>query len=583
MFVIWFLKPGTAFDIEFCRSAKVKKMVGAGWILSFCFLLVVNGVTVHASEELQPYRTSFHFQPLKNWINDPNGPMYFNGVYHLFYQYNPYGPLWGNISWGHSISYDLVNWFLLEPALSPKEPYDVKGCLSGSTTILDGLKPIILYTGQEVNDSQVQNLAFPKNFSDPLLKDWIKWSGNPILTPDNDIYPEQFRDPSTAWMGPDGKWRIVIGSEINGHGAALLYYSTNGISWTRSDKPLHFSSNISMWECPDFYPVSNLSKDGIDTSFQGNSTMHVLKASFNSSDYYVIGRYDPKVDQFHVVTNDFSVSNTQLRYDYGKFYASKTFYDDAKKRRVLWGWVAEVDDALDAIKRGWSGLQSFPRSIWFSATRKQLVQWPVDEIKKLRAKHVNMENRELMGGSLLEVPDIRGSQADIEVLFSLSNLSDAEMINSDIVDPQLLCEQKNVSQIGSFGPFGVLVLVSNNLDEQTAVFFRVFKGPNMFHVLMCSDQTRSSIAQTMGGNSMYGALLDLDPLHEKISLRSLIDHSIVESFGGHGLACITARVYPKLAIHEHAKLYVFNNGTKSVTLSSLNAWNMNKAQIVPMD
>ncbi|KAK1417902.1 hypothetical protein QVD17_27037 [Tagetes erecta] len=555
-----------------------------GCVVSFFLFLVVNGDgSVHASQHhLQPYRTGFHFQPLKNWINDPNGPMYFNGVYHLFYQYNPYGPLWGNISWGHSISHDLVNWFILEPALSPKETYDIEGCLSGSTTILDGPKPIILYTGQDSDKNQLQNLAFPKNLSDPLLKDWIKWDGNPILTAVNDINSSQFRDPSTAWMGPDGKWRMVIGSEINGHGTALLYYSSNGFNWTRSDKPLHFSSETGMWECPDFYPVSSVGKNGIDVSFQGNNTVHVLKASYNGHEYYVIGSYDPQTDQFLAVTQDFRVSNMQLRYDYGRFYASKSFYDSAKQRRVLWGWVDEGDSELDAIKKGWSGLQSFPRSVWLSDTHKQLVQWPVEEIEKLRAKQVNMKNIELKGEtSPLKVPGLRASQADIEVFFSVTNLSDAEQIDSDVFDPQLLCEQKNASSSGSFGPFGILVLASKNLTEYTAVFFRVFKGPNKFHVLMCSDQSRSSVAEKVD-KSIYGTFLDLDPLHEKISLRSLIDHSIVESFGGEGLACITARVYPKIAINKHAKLYVFNNGTKNVTLSSLNAWNMNKTRIVPI-
>lgn len=283
--------------------------------------------------------------------------MYFNRVYHLFYQYNPYGPLWGNITWGHSISHDLVNWFILKPALTPKESYDIQGCLSGSTTILNGSKPIILYTGQDVNGSQVQNLAFPKNLSDPHLKEWIKWSGNPFLTPVNDIGPTLFRDPSTAWLGPDGKWRMVIGSEINTHGTALLYYSTDGINWTRSQKPLHFSSETGMWECPDFYPVSSVGKNGLETSFLGNNTMHVMKASFNNHEYYVIGTYDPKVDQFVAVSNDFRVSNAQFQYDYGRFYASKSFYDSAKQRRVLWGWVNEGDSESDAIKKGWSGLQ----------------------------------------------------------------------------------------------------------------------------------------------------------------------------------------------------------------------------------
>ncbi|KAI3692550.1 hypothetical protein L6452_32367 [Arctium lappa] len=556
----------------------LREMVGF-WVVCVCLVLIVNGVK-DASEEddqLQPYRTAFHFQPLKNWMN---GPMYFNGVYHLFYQYNPYGPLWGNISWGHSISYDLINWFLLQPVLEPNQPnYDINGCLSGSITILNGSKPIILYTGQDLNKSQVQNIAFPTNLSDPFLRNWIKWSGNPFLTPGNDIKPTQFRDPSTAWMGVDGKWRIVIGSEIDGHGTALLYSSTDGINWTRSEKPLHFSSKTGMWECPDFYPVGNGGKRGFDTSEQGNNTMYVLKASYNNREYYVIGNYDEKTDRFGVVGNDFMVSNTEFQYDYGRFYASKSFYDNAKQRRVIWGWVNEGDSESDAVKKGWSGLQSFPRSVWLSDTGKQLVQWPVDEIEKLRTKQVNITNRELKGGTL-EITRITASQADVEVSFSLSNLNKAELIDSETVDPQLLCAQKNASVSGIFGPFGLLVLASNNFTEQTAVFFRVFKGPNKFLVLMCSDQSRSSIAEEVD-KSIYGAFLDLDP-HHKISLRTLIDHSIVESFGGEGVACMTARVYPKLATNKEAKLYVFNNGTETISISTLNAWSMNKAQIVPM-
>ena len=85
--------------------------------------------------------------------------------------------------------------------------------------------------------------------------------------------------------------------------------------------------------------------------------MHVLKASFNSHEYYVLGMYDTKMDQFVAVGNDFKVSNTQFQYDYGRFYASKSFYDTAKQRRVLWGWVNEGDSESDARIKGWSGLQ----------------------------------------------------------------------------------------------------------------------------------------------------------------------------------------------------------------------------------
>lgn len=225
----------------------------------------------------QPYRTAYHFQPPKNWMNDPNGPMYYKGIYHLFYQYNPYSAVWGNISWGHSISYNLVDWIHIEHAINPTEPYDIHGCWSGSATILPGGNPVILYTGSDSRNRQVQNIAVPKNLSDPYLREWIKSDHNPLMTPMNGIDPQFFRDPTTAWAGPDNIWRVVVGSQINGHGTALLYQSRDFVKWTISHRPLHLSNKTGMWECPDFYPVSVDGTNGLDTSVQGTSARHVLK------------------------------------------------------------------------------------------------------------------------------------------------------------------------------------------------------------------------------------------------------------------------------------------------------------------
>ncbi|KVF36770.1 Concanavalin A-like lectin/glucanase superfamily [Cynara cardunculus var. scolymus] len=494
------------------------------WLFSLCYLLVSDGVEVAALKNHepipnvpQPYRTAYHFQPSKNWMN---GPMYYNGVYHLFYQYNPYGPLWGNISWGHSISYDLINWVHLDVALIPNEPYDINGCWSGSATILLSGEPAILYTGSDTNKHQLQNLAFPKNLSDPLLSEWIKSTQNPLMSPPEGIDPSSFRDPSTAWIGTDGEWRVVIGSEIDHHGLAIIYKSKDFSHWTKTANPLHFSNKTIMWECPDFYPVSLNGKDGLDTSVQGKNVRHVLKASFNSRDHYVVGNYDPKTDQYEVDT-DFMDGRARLQYDYGRFYASKSFYDGANKRRILWSWIDEGDSESDDIKKGWSGLQSIPRSILLSENGDRLVQWPVKELEKLRTQKVQFENKELEGGSVFEISGITASQADVEITFSLSNLNEAELLNTEVVDPQILCTRKNASVNGSFGPFGLLVLASKDLIEYTAVFFRVFRGGNDFRVLMCVDQSRSSLRSDVD-KTIYGAFIDLNPRHAKISLRSLV-------------------------------------------------------------
>lgn len=528
----------------------------------------------------QPYRTGYHFQPPRNWMNDPNGPIYHNGVYHLFYQYNPYGAVWGNIVWAHSVSYDLINWVNLEDAIYPTGPFDVNGCWSGSATLLPGGKPAIFYTGSDVKNRQVQNLAMPKNTSDPLLREWVKSTHNPLITPPYGTDPNFFRDPTTAWQGEDKAWRLLVGSQIKGRGTAILYKSKDFVSWSMIGSLFNSLAETDMWECPDFYPVGINSMNAVETSEQGEWTKHVLKASFNSHDYYILGNYDMKTDRFSV-ENDFTVSSSGLRYDYGKFYASKTFYDSAKERRILWGWINESDSKSSDIKKGWSGLQSIPRNVLLSKSGKQLVQWPIKETEKLRAKEVTALSKDLKGGSAVEVLGITAAQADIEVSFETTDLAKAETIDHNSVDPQLLCSSKTASVRGKLGPFGLLALASEDLKEQTAIYFHVLKKNGKFVVLMCSDQSRSSL---MGGldKTTYGGFVDIDPRHEKISLRSLIDHSIVESFSGKGKTCITARVYPSLAIGNKAHLYVFNNGTVGVKISRLSAWSMKNARIAPI-
>ncbi|CAI9093707.1 OLC1v1025182C1 [Oldenlandia corymbosa var. corymbosa] len=530
---------------------------------------------------LQPHRTAYHFQPPKFWMNDPNGPMYYNGVYHLFYQYNPRESVWGDgkLSWGHSISYNLVDWVHLENAINPTDPFDINGCWSGSATILPDGTPAILYTGCDPEKRQVQNLAVAKNASDPYLREWIKSDHNPLLAPVDDIKGDYFRDPTTAWQGPDGKWRLIVGSEICGHGTALLYHSEDFVSWTKSHRPLHFSKRTKMWECPDFYPVSVNGTNGLDTSVIDRSSKHVLKASFNDHDYYVIGAYEPETDAFSVDT-DFMDDNVQLRYDYGVFYASKTFYDNAKRRRILWGWVTEADGESDDTKKGWSGLQSFPRSILLDESGKQLTQWPIREIESLRTEEVNIQNKEIEGGAEFEITGITASQADVEVSFHIPNLDDAELLLREWRDPEALCRIKNASAGGKIGPFGLMVLASDNLAEHADIFFRIYKGNDKHVVLMCSDQSRSSLREEVE-KTTYGAFIDVDP-SQNLSLRSLIDHSIIESFGGRGKTCITARAYPKVAVGNAARLYAFNYGTESIVISSLSAWSMKPAQLSPL-
>ncbi|RZB97708.1 Beta-fructofuranosidase, cell wall isozyme [Glycine soja] len=391
--------------------------------------------------------------------------MRYGGLYHVFYQYNPRGATWGNIVWAHSVSKDLVNWTPLDPALFPSQPSDINGCWSGSATLLPGNKPAILYTGIDSRNRQVQNLAQPKNLSDPFLREWVKSPKNPLMEPTsaNNIDSSSFRDPTTAWLGKDGQWRVLVGSLRETSGTALLYKSKDFVDWVQAEQPLHSTLGSGMWECPDFFPV--------------------------------------------------------LNYDYGKYYASKTFFDDGKKRRILLAWVSESSSSADDKKKGWSGIYTIPRTIWLHKSGKQLVQWPVVEIEKLRAYPVNLPPQVLKGGQLLHINGVTATQRDC----------------------------KSTHQFPS-----------EYSDTNTNIWSSLNKDNDL---------------------ATYGTFVDVDPLHEKLSLRTLIDHSVVESFGGEGRACITARVYPTLAINDKAQIYAFNNGTVDVKITKLNAWSMKKAQI----
>ncbi|XP_024186926.1 beta-fructofuranosidase, insoluble isoenzyme 3 isoform X1 [Rosa chinensis] len=565
-------------------------------LLACCCVFVIHNINgVEASHKVYPefqslravkikqvHRTGFHFQPPSHWINDPNAPMYFGGLYHFFYQYNPKGAVWGNIVWAHSVSKDLINWQALEPAIYPSKPFDINGCWSGSATLLPGNKPIILYTGLDPEKRQVQNYALPANVSDPYLRKWVKPDNNPLVVPDASMNASQFRDPTTAWWS-NGHWKMLVGGKRKHRGMAHLYRSKDFVYWVKAQHPLHSAPKTGMWECPDFYPVSLKGKVGLETSKDGGNVKHVLKVSLDETryDYYTVGKYFPKQDRY-VPDKELVDGWAGLRYDYGNFYASKTFFDPAKNRRILWGWANESDTPNNDVEKGWAGVQAIPRTVWLSPDGKQLLQWPVEELETLRGQKVQMKNQNLKVGDHVEVKGIHAAQADVEVIFSFKSLHKAEKFDPkwSNLDAQAICGLTGSKIGGGIGPFGLLTLASQNLEEFTPVFFRVFKTQGNKHkVLLCSDARSSSLQDNLYKPSFAG-FVDVDLSGKKLSLRSLIDHSVVESFGAGGKTCITSRVYPTLAVDNKAHLYVFNNGTEAVTIESLDAWTMNAPKLM---
>lgn len=344
--------------------------------------------------------------PEENWLNDPNGPFYDAkfGLYHLFWQYNPWGAVWGNMSWGHAVSKDLVNWAHLPPAMYNDQPYDVDGVYTGSVTVVNGV-PTAAYTCVGPN-GQRQCLAWPSNLSDPYYTNWTKDPSNPVIP---DLPPScngDFRDDTTAWFDPiTQQWLMGVGSNLGNNASIILYQSSDFRSWSISNV-LWSNPGAGMWECPDFFPLDG---DGLG--------YYAAKHSSGGQDWYAIGTYDPVQRTF-----DPAVATDHL-YDGGQFYASKTFRDPIGERQVLWGWISEQDSA--GPSRGWQGMQSLPRQISYDSDLQLLDIAPLPELTALRTSIIgSLSNTVIQSYTPIPGCAAAGNQIEVDAYFLMPGGSD---------------------------------------------------------------------------------------------------------------------------------------------------------------
>uniref|UniRef100_A0ACD5XX75 Uncharacterized protein n=1 Tax=Avena sativa TaxID=4498 RepID=A0ACD5XX75_AVESA len=539
-----------------------------------------DGAFPWSNAMLQWQRTGFHFQPEKHYMNDPNGPVYYGGWYHLFYQHNPKGDAWGNIVWAHAVSKDMVHWRHLPLAMVPDHWYDSRGVLTGSITVLPDGRVILLYTGNTDTLEQVQCLATPADPSDPLLRSWIKHPANPILRAPLGIGLKDFRDPLTAWFDhSDDTWRTVIGSkDDDGHAGIVLSYKTKDfVNYELMPGNMHRGPDgTGMYECIDLYPVGGNSSEmlGGDSSPE---VLFVLKESSDDErhDYYALGHFDAVANTWTPIDPEADLG-VGLRYDWGKYYASKSFYDQAKNRRVVWGYVGETDSEQADHSKGWANLMSIPRTVELDKkTRTNLIQWPVEELDTLRQNATDLAGITVDAGSVVRLPLHQGAQLDIVASFRLRSSDIDALIEGDI---SYNCSSSGgAATRGALGPFGLLVL-ANGRTEQTAVYFYVSKNlDGSLRTHFCHDESRSTEARDVVNRVIGSTVPVLDG--ETFSVRVLVDHSIVQSFVMGGRLTATSRAYPTEAIYAAAGVYLFNNATSAtITAEGLVVYDMASAK-----
>jgi beta-fructofuranosidase len=368
-------------------------------------LAVAGAATDALAERLagDPLRPQYHLLPAANWMNDPNGPIYFNGKYHMFYQYNPKGAVWGDMHWGHAVSPDMIHWRHMPVALAPTPGGpDSEGCFSGTAIVQDG-RVAFLYTGVRTVPKEQATLddgvnAFRESqclaiANDASLSSFTKVSQPVIAAPPAGMKVTGFRDPS-PWRVGDAYF-MVVGSGVKGQGGAVLLYGSKDL---RNWEFLHVvaGGNASgkdasnpvdsgdMWECPDLFALGG---------------KHVLIYSTTGKARWQVGELDAKEMIFHPERSG--------TLDMGSFYAPKTQLDRTG-RRILWGWIPETRPVKEYNAAGWSGMMSLPRVLTLAGDGRLRVD-VAPEFEQLRKgkqaltlTQNEMQNQRQIGGLRLK-------------------------------------------------------------------------------------------------------------------------------------------------------------------------------------
>lgn len=329
------------------------------------------------STPMQQKRPHYHFTPVKNWMNDPNGLIYLDGEYHLFYQHNPLGNFWGNMSWGHAVSRDLVHWEHCPVALWHEEGL---GIFSGSAVFdltnssslgSEEYPPLVAcFTGHHADSGeQDQRIAFSLDGG----SSWTKYPGNPVIP----SIGRDLRDPKVFWHEESNRWIMTIASPLDR--LVRFYSSTNLIDWKWESDFGDTGSVEGVWECPDLFTLT----------LPNGEKRWVLLVSVNpggpgggSAVQYFIGDFDGTA---------FSLDEEQgekARWiDQGKdFYAAQTFENMEGGRRVTLAWMNNWEYAHKEQSEPWKGVFTIPRELSLALIdgRVQLLQHPVVELQSLR-------------------------------------------------------------------------------------------------------------------------------------------------------------------------------------------------------
>lgn len=489
---------------------------------SLCWKEIKLSDTFYSSNR-ETYRPVYHHTPVYGWMNDPNGMFYKDGVYHLYFQYNPYGSMWANMTWGHSTSTDLTHWTYEGTAIVP----DAWGAIFSGSCVVDkdntagfGKGAVVaFYTSAKSTpwgDIQSQSMAYSLDNG----KTFIKYEHNPILTSTE----RDFRDPKVFWYAPGKHWvmMLAVGQEMQ------IYSSGNLKEWKKeSSFGAMQGAHGGVWECPDL----------VEVAVEGSKEKKwVLICNLNpggpfggSAAQYFVGSFDGKK-----FVNE---SPTQTKWlDWGKDnYATVTWSNAPAGRCIALGWMSNWQYANSVPTTQYRSANTLARDLTLYRVGGELYlkSKPSPEIKKARAEEKKIPTFEVKG--------------NYEVASLLAD-------NKGAYEIEMTIENKGTSKID----FSLM----NEKGEKVAMYYDVVRKQFVM------DRSASGIV----GFSRDFPAVTVAPVRntDQIHLRLFIDRSSVEAFGEEGEYVMTNLVFPA----EPYNRMVFSSDKGSYIVKSMNVYRL---------
>jgi fructan beta-fructosidase len=485
----------------------------------------------------EKYRPQFHFSPEANWMNDPNGMVYYEGEYHLFYQYYPDSTVWGPMHWGHAVSTDMLHWEHLPVALFPDE----HGFIFSGSAVVDwkdtsglgkeGQPPLIaIFTYHDMAAQRAGEIDFETQgiaFSNDKGRTWIKY-GEPVL---KNPGIKDFRDPKVSWHDDIQKWIMTLA--VQDH--IEFYSSPNLKEWQKeSEFGQEKVAHGGVWECPDLFQMD---VNGTDEK------KWILFVSINpggpnggSATQYFVGDFDGSI---------FTSEQSETKWiDHGRDnYAGVTWSDIPKSdgRRLFLGWMSNWDYANVVPTKKWRSAMTIPRKLVLEKVNNEFVvtSVPVKELEEIRNEKVEVAAQVVSGSLFLKLEGINPMQS--EMVFKL--------------------ELNNDSQFGSPEDFGIVL--SNDKGEKFRI---IYSAVEKQFLTDRSNGGISTFSDKFAGKSIapYQAAKEME-------IRVFVDEASVEVFVDGGKLVFTDIVFPTEPYNK-VKLFSTNG---SVKLQKASAWSLN--------